>query len=88
MACDLAHLFIDAEHHDISVCEARAAFAAEVLGVEPPSRLVDRDDCLAPEVIDFMRRTGVSLDFIFCGDLRGMLRVAAGERLREREGHA
>lgn len=56
--------------------EARAAFVADVLGVEPPARLVDEENCPSPEIMDFVRRTGASLDFIFMGDLRGIIRAA------------
>ena len=56
--------------------EARAAFIAEALGVTSPSRLLAADRAPSPELLAFCRETGASLDFIFLGDIRPMLRGA------------
>ncbi|RRH71973.1 hypothetical protein [Falsigemmobacter faecalis] len=78
---NFSNLFDDGETHNLEVSARRAAYVAEVLGVDPPARLVDEEDCLSPEVMDFVRHTGASLDFIFVGDLRGMILTDCERRL-------
>lgn len=78
---NFSDLFKEGGSHCLEVSARRAAYIASVLEIEPPARLVDEDDCLAPEIIDFVRRTGASLDFIFVGDLRGMILTDCERRL-------
>ena len=87
---NVAHLFADRPGFDPQLSEARAAYVAEVLGVEPPSRLLDDDGAPSPEVMDFVMRTGASLDFIFMGDLRILILGDCKDRLRwfATKGHA
>ncbi|MBJ2151359.1 hypothetical protein [Paracoccus sp. IB05] len=77
---DISDLFQDEGSLNYDISARRAAYVAEVLGGEPPARLVDEDDCPAPEVMDFVRRTGASLDFIFMGDLRSMVMADCARR--------
>lgn len=69
-------LFVeDDETYEVSA--RRAAFVAGVLGIKPPSRLVDEENCPTEELIDFVMKSGASLDFIFLGDLRSMIARSA-----------
>lgn len=54
--------------------EARLQFYADTIGVEPPSRLLSEDGAPAQELLRFCLRYGASLDWIFFGDVRGMIR--------------
>lgn len=66
--------------------KGRLAFVAKTLGVPTPRRvgpsLTDRDGGPSNAVMAFCEETGASLDSIYCGDIRGMLR---GEYNRARE---
>ncbi|MCC1494949.1 hypothetical protein [Cognatishimia sp. F0-27] len=54
--------------------EARMHFYADTIGVQPPGRLLSDDGAPAPELLNFCVRCGASLDWIFLGDVRGMIR--------------
>lgn len=54
--------------------EARMHFYADTIGVQPPDRLLSDDGSPAPELLNFCVRYGASLDWIFLGDVRGMIR--------------
>ncbi|MDQ1848534.1 hypothetical protein Q9299_09575 [Gemmobacter fulvus] len=56
--------------------EGRATFIAATLGLLAPLPVRDGDGCPSPEVCAFCLLTGASLDFIFRGDIRPMLRYA------------
>ena len=43
-------------------------------GCSPPDRLLFDDGSPAPELLNFCVRYGASLDWIFLGDVRGMIR--------------
>ena len=62
---------------DYVEAEARVQFFADVVGVEAPARLIG-------ELLNFCIDTGASLDWIFLGDVRAMIRdsykVAQGVR--------
>lgn len=64
----------------------RLAFVAEALGVplppDLPADLQDDDGGPAADLLTFCAETGASLDFIFRGDPRPMMRVAY-EKTRE-----
>ncbi|MEM6890047.1 MAG: hypothetical protein AAF636_18205 [Pseudomonadota bacterium] len=66
---------------------ARVEFFADTLGLVPPSQVVSEDDAPAPELIQFCHETGMSLDWVFCGDLRPMVR-ATFEAKKARTSHA
>lgn len=59
----------------------RLAFVAETLGVPAPkglnANLTDPDGTHVKSVVAFCAETGASLDFIYRGDIRPMLRSAA-----------
>lgn len=57
----------------IRAVESRVAFVAQILGVSPPARVLDDDDCVAPEFMEFAKSTGACMNFIFAGDLRSMI---------------
>ena len=59
---------------DMTAAEARMHHYADTIGREPPARLLDQDGAPAVELLDFCRRTGASLDWIFLGDVRAMIR--------------
>lgn len=67
----------------------RLAFVAEALGIPAPEGqapdLLGDDAAPHPAVMAFCRETGASLDFIFRGDIRPMVR---GDFNRTREGSA
>ncbi len=54
--------------------EARVALIADVLKMSPPESLLADDGAPSAELLAFCRQSGASLDFIFCGDLRAMIR--------------
>lgn len=58
----------------------RLAFMAEAMGVpvppELPADLLDDDGGPAADLLTFCAETGASLDFIFHGDIRPMIRAA------------
>lgn len=64
----------------------RLAFVAKALELPMPEHLrpslTERDGTPAKAVMAFCIETGASLDFIFCGDIRPMLR---GEYYRTRQ---
>lgn len=70
---DFSDLFEDRGKMNLEVAARRAAYIAEVMGAEPPARLLDEENCPAPELMDFANRTGANFDFIFVGDLRAMI---------------
>ncbi|KEP68536.1 hypothetical protein DL1_07895 [Thioclava dalianensis] len=59
---------------DYTEAEARMQFYADTIGVHPPSRLLSEDGAPAPELLNFCVRYGASLDWIFLGDVRRMIR--------------
>ena len=59
---------------DMIAAEARLEVYADTIGREPPARLLDEHRAPSPELLDFCRRTGASLDWIFLGDVRAMIR--------------
>ncbi len=54
--------------------EARMQFYADTIGVEPVTRILADDGTPSHELLRFCDRYGASLDWIFCGDLRMMIR--------------
>ncbi|WP_143040425.1 hypothetical protein [Rhodobacter sp. 24-YEA-8] len=66
----------DDEDNVPATAAGRASYAAGVLEVEAPQSLLAPDGGPSSEIMDFCQKTGVSLDFIFCGDVKGMLRAA------------
>ncbi|WP_299847704.1 hypothetical protein [uncultured Roseovarius sp.] len=52
----------------------RVNFYAETVGVSPPCRLLGDDGVPSTELSAFCLTYGASLDWIFLGDLRGMIR--------------
>lgn len=58
---------------DYTEAETRAQFYADTIRVEPPARLLSQDGAPAPELLQFCVRYGASLDWIFLGDVRGMI---------------
>ena len=59
---------------DYIEAEARMHFYADTIGVVPPDRLISEDGAPAFELLNFCVRYGASLDWIFLGDVRGMIR--------------
>jgi hypothetical protein len=59
---------------DFAAAEARARLYANVIGVEPPARLLCSQGGPSRDLLDFHRRYGASLDWIFLGDMRQMIR--------------
>ena len=57
--------------------EARLEFIADTLEVLPPAILLDDDGGPSNQLLRFCREHCVSLDWVFCGDLRPMIRRAA-----------
>jgi hypothetical protein len=53
---------------------ARLTLYAATIGQPAPAALVDRGGAPSRELLDFCKRTGASLDWIFCGDVRAMIR--------------
>lgn len=64
---------------------ARLAYAAEALGVETPRELpidlLADDGAPHDRVMAFCNETGTSLDFIYSGDIRPMLRSFAAAQV-------
>lgn len=58
---------------DYTDSEARMQFYADTIAVEPPKRLIDEDGAPAQELLRFCDKYGASLDWIFMGDVRGMI---------------
>ncbi|MCB2110835.1 hypothetical protein [Albidovulum sp.] len=59
---------------DYTSAEARLSFYADTIGVEAPKRLVCDQGAPAPELLTFCDRYGASLDWVFLGDVRAMIR--------------
>ena len=59
---------------DYVEAEARVQFFADVVGVEAPARLIGDDEAPTRELLNFCIETGASLDWIFLGDVRAMIR--------------
>ena len=58
---------------DYDEAAKRASLYAETINVDPPSKLVDGDGAVSRELGAFCREYGASLDWIFLGDVRGMI---------------
>lgn len=58
---------------NLTEAEARMHFYADTIGVEPPDRLLCDDRAPTPELLIFCACYGASLDWIFLGDVRGMI---------------
>jgi len=69
---------------DIKAAETRAQFFADTLGQEAPERLIGDDGAPAPELMAFCDRTVMSLDWVFLGDLRPMVRATHRSGVRSR----
>ena len=54
--------------------EARLQFYADTIGAPVPPRLLSEDGSPSPELLNFCVRYGASLDWVFLGDLRAMIR--------------
>jgi len=59
---------------DYTAAEARLSFYADTIGAEPPARLLCDQGAPSAELLAFCDRCGASLDWIFRGDVRGMIR--------------
>ena len=66
--------------HDEIEATARAEFFANTLGLTAPGKLVADDGAPSKELLDFCRKTGMSLDWVFLGDLRPMVRATYRSR--------
>ncbi len=71
---------IQPEQDERQEASDRAAYFASVLGKEPPARLLSDDGAPSPELMAFCDDTGMSLDWVFTGDLKPM--VLASHRNR------
>jgi hypothetical protein len=60
---------------DYDDAAARLRSFADTIGVEPPARLLSPDGAPAPELLRFCLSSGVSLDWIFCGEGSAMRRT-------------
>ena len=59
---------------DFEKAAQRVKLYAETIGVSPPARLLCDEGAPAPELMAFCHEFGASLDWIFLGDVRGMIR--------------
>lgn len=71
---------------DIDVAaETRLQFYADTLRVKAPAKLLADDGAPDKDLLRFCVRYGASLDWIFFGDVRGMIhdsyKAAKGERI-------
>ena len=69
---------------DDQIAQERVNFFADTLGVRPPARLLTADHAPAPELMNFCQQYGASLDWIFLGDVRRMIRDSAWRADQER----
>lgn len=58
---------------DYQEAQTRVEEFAGVLGLTPPESLVDEDNAPTGELLTFCRTTGMSLDWVFLGDIRPMV---------------
>ncbi|MDP5217124.1 hypothetical protein Q5Y75_07840 [Ruegeria sp. 2205SS24-7] len=70
---------------DYEKAEARAKLYAHTIGVNSPASLVADDGAPSREVLNFCLTNGASLDWIFLGDVRGMIRDSYKLAKLERE---
>lgn len=59
---------------------ARVAYFASVLGKEPPAILLADDGAPSSELMTFCNDTGMSLDWVFTGDLKPMVLASYRDR--------
>lgn len=59
---------------DLFLATERVQFFADVVGIAPPSCL-QVDGVPSSALLEWCDRTGLSLDWIFCGDLRPLMRA-------------
>lgn len=69
---------------DLVDAEARLHFYADTIGVEPPAHIVCPEGAPTQALLDFCRRYGASLDWIFCGDMRALIRASLAVAQLER----
>ena len=62
---------------DYTAAEARAEVIADTLGIRPVTNLNGRDGAPSAELMRWCRKYGVSLDYVFAGDIRPLIRRAA-----------
>ncbi|MDF0602313.1 hypothetical protein P1J78_16355 [Psychromarinibacter sp. C21-152] len=65
------------ETTELQEARTRLQLFASTIGSEAPERLQEQDGAPSREVLDFCRAHGASLDYIFCGDVRPLIRAAA-----------
>lgn len=59
----------------------RVAYFARVVGKESPTNLLSDDGAPSPELLAFCNDTGMSLDWVFTGDLKPMVLASHRDRL-------
>ena len=59
---------------DYTEAEERLKLYADTIGVEKPARLLCEEGAPSPELLRFCMKFGTSLDWLFCGDVRKMIR--------------
>lgn len=59
----------------------RVRYFAEIIDKEPPSPLLSDDKAPSPELMAFCQETGMSLDWVFTGDLKAMALASHRDRL-------
>lgn len=68
---------------NLKIAAKRLKLFADTIGKKAPPQLLDAEGAPHPELLRFSIETGASLDFIFCGDLRPMIRAAYAGRSSE-----
>ncbi|NRA99318.1 MAG: hypothetical protein HRU32_05765 [Rhodobacteraceae bacterium] len=61
---------------DMYAAEARAKHYAKTIGVAPPSKLMDAERAPTDELLTFCNENGMSLDWVFLGDVAPMVRAS------------
>lgn len=64
---------IQPEQDDRQEASDRVAYFAGVLSKKPPASLLADDGAPSPELLAFCKDTGMSLDWVFTGDLKPMV---------------
>ena len=59
--------------HDLTKAQERMELYAHTINVDPPARLLCDEGAPSDELLMFCQEHGASLDWIFRGDVRGMI---------------